>query len=188
MRSRWVRCCAGCRRRRRSFDAKSRGDSTCATRRSWSLCSIGRSLGVPERCNCSTRFSPTCRESMMTRARGDSGLDGFLNVCKPAGPTSHDVVALVRRRLSTRRVGHAGTLDPLAEGVLPLALGRATRLVDYLSSADKEYEADIELGLRTTTDDLDGDVVSTRPVDHLSLATIDSVLEQLTGAVDQLPP
>ena len=89
----------------------------------------------------------------MARARGDSGLDAFLNICKDRGPTSHDVVARVRRLLGTRRVGHAGTLDPAAEGVLALALGRATRLIDRLADAGKEYYAEAVLGLRTSTDD-----------------------------------
>ena len=124
----------------------------------------------------------------MSRARGDSGLDGFLNVCKPVGPTSHDIVARIRRRLGTRRVGHAGTLDPLAAGVLPLALGRATRLIDYLASADKEYEAAIELGRRTASDDEAGEVISIHSVEGITVTAIDAALAQLTGSIEQLPP
>ena len=85
--------------------------------------------------------------------------DGVLVVDKPAGPTSHDVVAVVRRQTGKKKVGHTGTLDPLASGVLPLVLGRATRLAQFLSSAEKEYEADIELGVSTTTFDRAGETV-----------------------------
>ena len=87
-------------------------------------------------------------------------LCGLLVVDKPAGWTSHDVVARVRRLAGTRRVGHAGTLDPMATGVLVLGLGRGTRLLGHLALVDKEYLATIRLGVTTTTDDADGDVVS----------------------------
>src|SRR5690242_18050004 len=92
--------------------------------------------------------------------------DGVIVINKPAGPTSHDVVAVMRRALPGRsqtKVGHTGTLDPLASGVLPLVLGKATRLAQFLSSADKEYEADIELGVATTTFDRGGEVVAREP-------------------------
>ena len=82
----------------------------------------------------------------MTRAGRAGGLDGILVVAKPSGPTSHDVVALVRRLASTRRVGHGGTLDPFAAGVLPVFLGRATRLVEYHLAATKRYRATICFG------------------------------------------
>ena len=85
------------------------------------------------------------------------GLDGVLVVAKPSGPTSHDVVGLVRRLSSTRRVGHGGTLDPFAAGVLPVFLGRATRLVEYHLSGSKRYRATICFGETSTTDDIDGD-------------------------------
>jgi len=124
----------------------------------------------------------------VTRARGDSGLDGFLNVCKAAGPTSHDVVAAVRRLLGTRRVGHAGTLDPLAEGVLPLALGRATRLIDRLAEADKEYYAEAVLGLRTSTDDAAGEILERRPVPTFPPGDLDATLQAFQGEIEQLPP
>ena len=99
--------------------------------------------------------------------------DGVIVVDKPAGPTSHDVVAVMRRALLRARrsggqagkpkVGHTGTLDPLASGVLPLVIGKATRLAQFLSSAEKEYEADIELGVTTTTLDRGGDIVAREP-------------------------
>jgi tRNA pseudouridine55 synthase len=124
----------------------------------------------------------------MTRARGDSGLDGFVNLCKPSGLTSHDLVARVRRILGTRRVGHAGTLDPLAEGVLPIALGRATRLIDRLSSADKEYEAWAVLGLRTSTDDAEGEPLAQNDVPDFSTQELQTALGTFAGQIEQVPP
>lgn len=124
----------------------------------------------------------------MVRGQGDAGLDGFLNLCKPAGPTSHDLVAFVRRSLRTRRVGHAGTLDPLAEGVLPIALGRATRLIDLLADSDKEYYAEIVLGRRTTTDDAEGELLAQRPVDGLTVQEIEAALTSFLGEIEQRPP
>lgn len=93
----------------------------------------------------------------MSRRDRSGGLDGVLIVAKPSGPTSHDVVDLVRRLSSTRRVGHGGTLDPFAAGVLPLFLGRATRLVEYHLSGVKRYRATICFGETSTTDDIDGE-------------------------------
>src|SRR5215211_7008518 len=86
-------------------------------------------------------------------------VDGFLNVCKPLGWTSHDVVGWVRRRIGQQRVGHAGTLDPAATGVLPLCLGRATRLADRVAAGSKLYAADVAFGLATDSYDADGRVV-----------------------------
>ena len=85
-------------------------------------------------------------------------MDGVLVVAKPVGPTSHDVVALARRLTGTRRIGHGGTLDPFASGVLPLFLGFATRLVEYHLGDDKHYRATICFGASSTTDDLDGEL------------------------------
>lgn len=121
-----------------------------------------------------------------TRAPGP-GLDGILVVAKPAGPTSHDIVALVRRLTATRRVGHGGTLDPFATGVLPLFLGRATRLVEYHLGDRKAYRATICFGASSTTDDLDGELTPAdgpapdRPAVEAALAT------QL-GPIAQVPP
>src|SRR3990170_792300 len=83
-------------------------------------------------------------------------MDGLLVIDKPSGPTSHDVVARVRRALREPRIGHTGTLDPAASGVLPLVLGRATRLARFLSAADKSYDAVIRLGVATDTQDIEG--------------------------------
>jgi tRNA pseudouridine55 synthase len=87
-------------------------------------------------------------------------VDGVLVVDKPSGPTSHDVVDRVRRQLGVSRVGHTGTLDPFATGVLPLCLGKATRLARFLSGGQKEYRAGVRLGFATTTDDLTGEALS----------------------------
>lgn len=114
-------------------------------------------------------------------------MDGLLLVDKPAGLTSHDVVARVRRWSGERRIGHAGTLDPLATGLLLLLLGRATRLTPYLIGETKRYVAGIRLGTTTTTDDAEGDIVSTAPV-TLDEATIRATLLSFLGEQEQVPP
>jgi tRNA pseudouridine55 synthase len=110
-------------------------------------------------------------------------------VDKPEGPTSHDIVVAARRAFGTRRVGHAGTLDPFASGLLPLLLGRATRLMPYLVGLPKRYEGTIRLGVRTSTDDRQGDVIGT---DEAWQDVADGRLAQaaleLTGSIDQVPP
>lgn len=113
--------------------------------------------------------------------------DGFLNLNKLSQVTSHDCVAAVRRLLGTRKVGHGGTLDPLAEGVLPLAVGRATRLLPYLA-ADKAYRAVIRFGLTTTTDDLEGEVVSHCLATDLTLEAVQAALPEFLGTLAQIPP
>ena len=117
--------------------------------------------------------------------------DGVIVIDKPAGPTSHDVVAVMRRKVRGRKVGHTGTLDPLASGVLPLVIGKATRLAQFLSSAEKEYEADIELGVTTTTLDRGGDLVArarTRRVDELTSDVIEKAVAEFRGTYLQHPP
>src|SRR5579872_6778406 len=89
-------------------------------------------------------------------------MDGLLILDKPSGPTSHDVVARLRRALGERRIGHTGTLDPMATGVLPLVVGRATRLARFLSGADKSYDAEILLGIATDTCDAEGRPIGNR--------------------------
>jgi len=114
-------------------------------------------------------------------------VDGVLLIDKPSGPTSHDVVARVRSVSGERSVGHTGTLDPRATGLLALVLGKATRLASVLSGSDKTYDATIRLGSTTDTDDADGSVTSTsgsRPDDQ----AIDAALGQFVGAFEQLPP
>ena len=112
---------------------------------------------------------------------------GLVVVDKPGGITSHDVVSRVRRLAGIRKVGHAGTLDPMATGVLVLGIGRATRLLGHLTMADKRYSATIRLGASTTTDDADGDVVETHPTDELSEDAVRSALADLVGEIDQVP-
>ena len=114
-------------------------------------------------------------------------MQGFLNLNKPFDWTSHDCVAKTRKFLRLKRVGHAGTLDPAATGVLPIALGKATRLLQYLPG-EKAYKATIRLGVRTTTDDLQGEVIASQPCTKLSLETVKSALQQFVGKIEQIPP
>jgi tRNA pseudouridine55 synthase len=114
-------------------------------------------------------------------------LCGFLNLHKPIGMTSHDCVARVRRLLNTKRVGHGGTLDPLASGVLPIAVGSATRLLQYLPT-DKVYQAVIRLGVTTTTDDLEGEILQTQPVPPLTRSQLTEALQCFIGRIQQVPP
>src|SRR5215207_9797933 len=115
-------------------------------------------------------------------------IDGLLIVDKPSGWTSHDVVARVRRLTGVRRVGHAGTLDPLATGVLPLGIGRATRVLEYLQSADKSYDATVRLGSETDTYDADGKVVASGDWSPLTEAEIVPALLAFAGVIRQRPP
>jgi tRNA pseudouridine55 synthase len=114
-------------------------------------------------------------------------MHGVLVVAKPAGPTSHDVVALVRRLASTRRIGHGGTLDPFASGVLPLFLGGATRLVEYHLGDDKAYRATVCFGATSTTDDLDGELSPT-PGPAPTREALAALLPELVGPQLQQPP
>ncbi len=112
---------------------------------------------------------------------------GLVVVDKPAGVTSHDVVSRVRGLAGTRKVGHAGTLDPMATGVLVLGLNRATRLLGHLTLTDKAYDATIRLGAATTTDDAEGEPISTTPTGDLDEAQIRSALAAFVGDIDQVP-
>ncbi|HET9004577.1 MAG TPA: tRNA pseudouridine(55) synthase TruB [Gemmatimonadaceae bacterium] len=112
--------------------------------------------------------------------------DGLLLVDKPAGMTSHDVVDRARRALRTKRVGHAGTLDPFATGLLVLLVGRATRLLPYIDGEPKVYDATIRFGAETNTDDLTGEVTRTAPA--AAHDAVERALGALTGEIDQLPP
>jgi tRNA pseudouridine55 synthase len=115
-------------------------------------------------------------------------IHGFLNIDKPAGMTSHDVVAKIRRLVGQKRVGHGGTLDPAATGVLPLALGEATRLISYLVDERKSYRATVELGRSTTTDDAEGATVEERRVPPLSSDDLLRALQPFVGTILQTPP
>ena len=123
----------------------------------------------------------------MSRQPDAPGMHGVLVVAKPAGPTSHDVVALVRRLASTRRIGHGGTLDPFASGVLPLFLGGATRLVEYHLGDDKTYRATVCFGASSTTDDLDGELTpAAAPAPTREAVAV--ALETFLGPQLQQPP
>jgi tRNA pseudouridine55 synthase len=115
-------------------------------------------------------------------------LGGVLNVDKPAGWTSHDVVGRVRRLAGLRQVGHAGTLDPMATGVLVLCMGRATRLLEYLTGQPKTYLAEVTLGVATNTYDAEGEIVSRQPAPALPADQIDRALDAFRGAIMQRPP
>ena len=116
-------------------------------------------------------------------------MDGFINVLKPTGLSSHDVVDIVRRIFKQKRVGHAGTLDPAAAGILPVALGRAARLVEYMEGADKSYRAEIAFGYATDTGDVYGEVVERVENPVLpSEEELRSVLRRFVGEIEQTPP
>lgn len=116
-----------------------------------------------------------------------SNPSGFLVIDKPAGITSHDVVAKIRKRFATKRVGHAGTLDPMATGVLVLGVGIATKLLQFIVTGTKRYEATIRLGVKTTTDDQEGEIVSQVDANHLSDQEIKSALTKFVGLIQQVP-
>jgi tRNA pseudouridine55 synthase len=115
-------------------------------------------------------------------------LDGFLNLLKPPGMTSHEVVAWARSQLGLSRIGHLGTLDPAAAGVLPLSLGKATRLFDYASGPDKAYRAEIAFGLQTDTLDAEGAVVARSDASGLTESALRALLPQFLGEIEQIPP
>ncbi len=114
-------------------------------------------------------------------------VSGLVVVDKPGGMTSHDVVSRVRRLAGTRKVGHAGTLDPMATGVLVLGLNRATRLLGHLTLTDKRYDATVRLGATTTTDDAEGEILETRPTDDLTDDGVRVALAAYVGEIDQVP-
>ena len=111
---------------------------------------------------------------------------GFLNVYKPKGITSHDVVSALRRITKVKQIGHTGTLDPFAEGVLPICIGKATRLIEYLDD-DKAYTGTIQLGSSTTTYDLEGEEVNFSDK-KVTLNEIEAALDKFRGEIEQLPP
>ena len=116
-------------------------------------------------------------------------IDGFLNLNKPAGLTSHDAVNIVRKIFSTRKVGHAGTLDPAAQGVLPVAVGRATKFIEFLADSDKSYRAEILFGIATDSGDLDGEIIAR--AENFTLPPRDdlqAVAGSFVGEIEQRPP
>ncbi len=117
-----------------------------------------------------------------------SDISGFLNVNKPLNMTSHDVVAKIRRALKIKKVGHAGTLDPLATGVLIICVGSATRLSEYVMHATKRYRAQVYLGVTTDTYDSEGVVLQRRDASHIQRADVEAQLDAFLGNIEQMPP
>ena len=115
-------------------------------------------------------------------------MDGILNINKPSGPTSHDIVARIRKATGIKRVGHAGTLDPLATGVLVVCLGNATRIVEYLMDWRKSYRANAVFGAETDTEDATGEVMRETDCSHLTREQLEAVLPRFTGEILQTPP
>ncbi|MBR7025349.1 MAG: tRNA pseudouridine(55) synthase TruB [Selenomonadaceae bacterium] len=115
--------------------------------------------------------------------------DGFINLNKPSDMTSHDAVNHVRRIFSTRKVGHAGTLDPQASGVLPIAINRATKFIEYLADCDKSYRAEILFGIATDSGDLEGEIISRAENFHMPTADeLNAALKNFIGEIEQTPP
>ncbi len=117
-----------------------------------------------------------------------SGPSGVLLIDKAPDMTSHDVVAIARRALNTKKIGHCGTLDPMATGLLMLVIGRATKIQDLLMSEDKEYEGTITLGAVTSTQDRQGEVLETRPVEDYPAERIEEAFAAYDGHFEQMPP
>ncbi|WP_338867999.1 tRNA pseudouridine(55) synthase TruB [Myxococcus stipitatus] len=115
-------------------------------------------------------------------------MDGVLVIDKPTGPTSFDVVRQVRSLLKLKKVGHTGTLDPMATGVLPLCLGEATKVAGFITEGDKAYDATVRLGSETDTQDAEGQVTATGPVPALTPALLEAALARFRGTFDQVPP
>lgn len=115
-------------------------------------------------------------------------LNGFFVIDKPAGVTSHDIVARVRRAINQKKVGHTGTLDPFATGVLPVAVGEGTKAIQFLDESEKEYRAVLRLGVATDTQDLTGEVISEREWSHLAPSDLERLVPQFLGLQKQLPP
>jgi tRNA pseudouridine55 synthase len=115
-------------------------------------------------------------------------MEGVLLVDKPQGLTSHDVVYHLRRKLQIKKIGHAGTLDPMATGVLVMLIGKATRISQYLMSVDKVYEGEATLGVVTDSQDAEGEVMSTQPVPELTEARVREVMKGFLGDQYQIPP
>src|SRR6202022_3940192 len=163
----------------------SKSASTCATRPISSSFWIARSPAA--RASCSS-CAASKRSASIVPNPEIHHLTGVLNVNKEKGWTSHDVVAKVRSLTAQKRVGHAGTLDPMAQGVLPVLLGRATRLADFIQQGRKTYMATVRLGASTDTDDAEGAVIAESPVPTLSQLRLEQTLARFQGEILQVPP
>lgn len=118
-----------------------------------------------------------------------TGYNGILPLNKPSGMTSHDCVMKIRKLLKTKKVGHTGTLDPDVTGVLPICIGRATKIAEYMTDYAKTYEALVTLGVATTTEDATGKVIEKKEIkSSISLTNLRSVLDEMTGVITQVPP
>ena len=116
-------------------------------------------------------------------------MNGIINLKKEAGMTSHDAVFKLRKILGTKKIGHGGTLDPDVVGVLPIAVGKATRMVEFMQDEGKVYEGEITLGFSTTTEDASGEIVERTPVEaSLDAAEVDHMIAQMVGEIEQVPP
>ncbi|WP_198420202.1 tRNA pseudouridine(55) synthase TruB [Geomonas ferrireducens] len=115
-------------------------------------------------------------------------MNGFFVIDKPAGVTSHDIVSKVRRAINQKKVGHTGTLDPFATGVLPVAVGEGTKAIQFLDESEKEYRAVLRLGIATDTQDLTGEVIAEREWSHLLPADLEDIVPRFLGLQKQLPP
>lgn len=118
----------------------------------------------------------------------ENGPSGVLLIDKAPDMTSHDVVAIARRALNTKKIGHCGTLDPMATGLLMLVIGRATKIQDLLMSEDKQYEGTLTLGVSTSTQDRQGEALETKPVPDFSEAEIKAAFDSFVGPFEQIPP
>lgn len=113
---------------------------------------------------------------------------GIIPIFKPKGYTSHDIVAIIRKTISQKRVGHTGTLDPQVEGVLPICLGKATRVVEYIQDLPKRYRGSFVLGIATDTQDQSGEIIEQAPVGTVGIQKIETVFDQFLGEISQIPP
>lgn len=118
----------------------------------------------------------------------DLSMHGFLLIDKPSGMTSHDVVRRIRRKLGIRRVGHGGTLDPMATGLIPVAVGDATRLLEFFSDGDKRYAATMRLGVTTDSQDAEGQVMATADWSYLAPEQVENSIKMMSGPIEQMPP
>jgi tRNA pseudouridine55 synthase len=115
-------------------------------------------------------------------------MDGFLNIYKKKGPTSYDVIRAIKKHLKIKRIGHAGNLDPMGEGVLVVGIGKATRFLEFIMNETKEYRVKVKFGILTTTLDSEGEVIQEMPVPTLDREKLLSVLAQFQGEIEQIPP
>ncbi|MDD3840521.1 MAG: tRNA pseudouridine(55) synthase TruB [Clostridia bacterium] len=114
-------------------------------------------------------------------------MDGVINILKPPGITSAQTVAYLKRKLKVKKIGHTGTLDPEAAGVLPVCIGKATKIVDYIMSEKKEYRVEIHFGIKTSTQDVYGDIIQKKDV-NICKIQVEKVLEKFIGEIEQVPP